>query len=119
MKATKTQKMKCYLQHKKKLEVKLSRRRANSITPSERNVPISQTSWEGLKLIIQTDQMRNKKLKMKFRQHQEKISKVSLPVTADLSNDFKNIILETDQRKLCHSEVSFAAAVKISIVFYQ
>ena len=44
MKATKTQKMKCYLQHKKKLEVKLSRRRANSITPSEINVPISQTS---------------------------------------------------------------------------
>ena len=36
---------------------------------------------------------------MKLRQFQEQISKASLPVTADLSNDFKSIILETDQRK--------------------
>ena len=49
--------------------------------------------------------MRNKKeLKIKLRQPQEEISNVSLPVllicanlSADLSNDFKSIILETDQ----------------------
>ena len=39
-------------------------------------------------------------LKMKLRQLQEKISKASLPVSADLSNDFKSIIFETDQRKI-------------------
>ena len=37
---------------------------------------------------------------MKFGQLQEKISKASLPVRADLSNDFESIILETDQRKI-------------------
>ena len=47
---------------------------------------------------IQTHQMRNKKLKMKLRQLQEKISKASLPVSADLNNDLKSI-LKTDQRK--------------------
>ena len=43
--------------------------------------------------------MRNKKLKMKLGQLQEKISKASLPDIADLINGFKSIILETDQRK--------------------
>ena len=33
---------------------------------------------------------------MKLGQLQEEISKASLPVIADLSNDFKSIILETD-----------------------
>ena len=37
---------------------------------------------------------------MKLGQLQEEISKASLPVSADLSNDFKSIILETDQRKI-------------------
>ena len=44
--------------------------------------------------------MRNKELKMKFEQLQEEISKASLPVSADLSNDFKSIIFETDQRNI-------------------
>ena len=44
--------------------------------------------------------MRNKELKMKLGQLQEEISKASLPVSADLSNDFKSIIFETDQRKI-------------------
>ena len=44
--------------------------------------------------------MENKELKMKLGQLQEEISKASLPVSADLSNDFKSIILETDQRKI-------------------
>ena len=37
---------------------------------------------------------------MKFGELQEETSKASLPVRADLSDDFKSIILETDQRKL-------------------
>ena len=37
---------------------------------------------------------------MKLGQLQEEISKVSLPVGADLSNEFTSIILETDQRKV-------------------
>ena len=44
--------------------------------------------------------MRNKELKMKLGQLQEEISEASLPVSADLSNDFKSIIFETNQRKI-------------------
>ena len=44
--------------------------------------------------------MRNKKLTMKLGQLQEEISKAYLPVSADLSNDCKSIILETKQRKI-------------------
>ena len=36
---------------------------------------------------------------MKLEQLQEEISKESLPVSADLSNDFKSIILDTDKEK--------------------
>ena len=79
---------------------KLLKRKGNSITPAKTNAPISQTSSERLKLTIQTYQMRNKELKMKLGQLQEEISKASLPVSADLSNDFKSVILETDQRKI-------------------
>ena len=79
---------------------KAFKKKRNSITPVKTNAPISQTSSEGLKLTIQTYQMTNKKLQMKPGQLQEKISKASLPVSADLSNDFKSIILETDQRKI-------------------
>ena len=43
---------------------------------------------------------KQKELKMKLGQLQEEISKASLPVSADLSNDFKSIIFETDQRKI-------------------
>ena len=43
--------------------------------------------------------MRNEKLKMKLGPLQEEISKASLPISSDLSNDFISIILETDQRK--------------------
>ena len=39
--------------------------------------------------------MRNKELKMKLGQLQEEISNTSLPVSANLSNNFKSIILET------------------------
>ena len=71
----------------------LLKRKGNSITPAQTNAPISQTSSESLKL-------RNKELKMKLGQLQEEISKASLPVSADLCNNFKSIILETDQRKI-------------------
>ena len=69
---------------------KLLKRKGNSITQAKTNAPISQTSSEGLKLIIQ----------MKLGQLQDEISKASLPVSADLYTNFKSIILETDQRKI-------------------
>ena len=43
---------------------------------------------------------KQKDLKIKLSQLQEEISKASLPVSADLSNDFKSIILEIGQRKI-------------------
>ena len=79
---------------------RLLKRKGNSITPVKTNAPISETSSEGLKLTIQTYQMTNKKLQMKPGQLQEKMSKASLPVSADLSNDFKSITFETDQRTI-------------------
>ena len=69
------------------------KRKGNGITPAQTNAPILQTSSEDLKL-------RNKKLKMKLGQLEEEISKASLQVSADLCNNFKSIILETDQRKI-------------------
>ena len=69
-------------------------------TSKKTNTPISQTSSERLKVTIQTYRVGNKELKMKLGQLQEEISKASLPVSADLSNDFKSIILETDHRKI-------------------
>ena len=45
---------------------------------------------------------KQKELKMKLGQLQEEISKASLPVSADLSNDFKSFVLETDPRELPH-----------------
>ena len=45
---------------------------------------------------IQTYQMRKKELKMKLGQFQL----ASLPVSTNLGNDFKSIILEFDQRKI-------------------
>ena len=41
--------------------------------------------------------MRDKEFQMKLGQLQEEIPKASLPVSADLSNDFKLIIFETEQ----------------------
>ena len=69
-------------------------------TKAKTNAPISQTSSEDLKLTTQTYQLRNKELKMKLDQLQEEISKASLPVSADLCNNYKSFILETYQRKI-------------------
>ena len=49
---------------------------------------------------INNSNLSNKKLKTKLGQLQEEISKAYLPVSADLCNNFKSIILETDQRKI-------------------
>ena len=43
--------------------------------------------------------MRNKELKNEAWTTSRGISKASLPVSADLSNEFTAIILETDRRK--------------------
>ena len=47
---------------------KFLKRKENNIAPAKISDPISQTSSECLKLTIQTYQMRDKKLKMKFGQ---------------------------------------------------
>ena len=88
MKAAKTSKNFKEMQYPP--QKKLLKRKGNSITQAKTNALISQTSSEGLKLIIQ----------MKLGELQDEISKVSLPVSADLCNNFKSIILETDQRKI-------------------
>ena len=62
-------------------------KRKGNITQAKTNAPISQTS-ESLKLIIQTYQIRNKELKMKLGQLQKEKSKASLPVSADLCNNY-------------------------------
>ena len=49
---------------------------------------------------FRTPKINNSSLKMKLGQLQEEISKASFPVSADLSDEFKSIILETDQRKI-------------------
>ena len=61
---------------------KLLKGKGNSITQAKTNAPISQTSSEGLKLIIQ----------IKLGQLQDEISKPSLPVSANLCNNFKSVI---------------------------
>ena len=97
MKAVKTQKNLKETPYPPKKK-KLLKRKGKSITPANTNGPISQTSSEYLKLTIRTYQMRNKELKKKLGQLQEKIAKAPLPVSADLSNDCKSS-LETIQRK--------------------
>ena len=80
---------------------KLLKRKSNSITPAKTNAPISQTFSECLQLTIQTYQMKTSNFIMK--PGQEEITKASLPVSTDLSNDFTSIILETDQRNIYSS----------------
>ena len=61
--------------------------------------------------------MRNKK-NVKLGQLQEQILKASLPVNADLRNEFKSITFETDEKKkFTLHEVILGAAAKISIIF--
>ena len=79
---------------------KLLERKRNHDTSAKTNAPISRTSSECLKLKIQTYRMINEEFKMKLEQLQEEISIAPLPLSADLSNDFKSIILKADQIKI-------------------
>ena len=76
---------------KKKIKHYTSKDKCSSFTNFFRMPKISNSNLSNEK---------QKELKMKFGQLQEEISKASLPVSADLSNDFKSIIFETDQRKI-------------------
>ena len=61
--------------------------------------------------------MENKELKMKLGQLQEEISKASLPVSADLSNDFKSIFGNRPKKYFALHEVILEGAAKISTIF--
>ena len=94
------------------------KRKENNITPAKTNALTCQTSSKGLKLTIQTYRIRNQELEMKLGQLQEEISKASLPVSADLSNDFISIVLETDQRKISSfMRLFWEEQQKISTIF--
>ena len=56
---------------------------------------------------------------MKLGQLQEEISKASLPVSADLCNNFKSIIWKLTKEKFTLHEFNLGGAAKISTVFYQ
>ena len=83
---------------------KLLKGKRNSITPAKTNALITQTSSECLKLTIRTYQKRKKEPKNKAwatsKAYVQKNIKSILLVSADLSNKFTSIILETDQRKI-------------------
>ena len=49
----------------------------------------------------------------------KKISKASLPVRADLSNEFTSIFWKLTKEKFTLHEVNFGRAAKISAIFYQ
>ena len=57
-------------------------------------------------------------IKMKLGQLQEEISKASLPVSADLSNDFK-LFWKLAKETFTLHEVNFGGVTKISTIFYQ
>ena len=79
---------------------KLLKRKPKNITSAKANIPVSQTSSETLKVTMQIYQMENKELKMKRGKLQDEISRGSLPIKSNLSNDFKSNIFETNQRKI-------------------
>ena len=88
MKAVKTQKNLKEMPYPP--QKRLLKRKRNNDTTAKTNAPIPS---ECLKLKIQTYQMRIEEFKMKLEQLQEEISKASLPLSVNLSNDFKSIIL--------------------------
>ena len=101
------------------LQKKLLSWKGNSVTLAKTNAPISQTSSECLKVTVRTYQMKTKNLIMKLGQLQEEITKASLPVSADLSNDFTSIFWKLTKEKFTLHEVNFGGAAKISTIFYQ
>ena len=117
MKATKTLKNLKEMPYPPKR--KFLKRKGNVITPAKTNAPISQTSSECLKLTIQTCQMKTKNLIMTLGQILEEITKASLPISADLSNDFTQLFWKLTKEKCALYQANFGGAAKISTIFYQ
>ena len=78
-------------------------------TQAKTNAPISQTS-EDLKLIIQTYQMRNKELKMKLGQLQERKYKKLVLIYATTINQ---LFWKLTKEQFTLHEVNFGGATKI------
>ena len=98
---------------------KLLKRKGNSITPAKTNAPISQTSSEGLKLIIQTYQMRNKELKMNLANFKRKYQKHLCQLVLIYVTTLNQLLWKLTKEKCTLHEVNFGGTVKISTVFYQ
>ena len=79
---------------------KLKRKSETMVIPAKLNAPISLTSPERLKLTMQNYRIENKTLKAEIQQLQKEISKSSLPINAELNDDFISIIQNTDQSKI-------------------
>ena len=98
---------------------KLLKRKRNSITQAKTNAPISQTSSEGLKLIIQTYQMRNKELKMNLANFKRKYQKHLCQLVLIYVTTLNQLLWKLTKEKCTLHEVNFGGTVKISTVFYQ
>ena len=80
------------------------KRKGNSITPAKTNAPISQTSSEGLKLIIQ----------MKLGQLQDEISKHLCQLVLIYVTTLNQLFWKLTKEKFTLHEVNFGGAAKIS-----
>ena len=88
---------------------KLLKRKGNSTTQATTNAPISQTSSEGLKLIIQ----------MKLGQLQDEISKHLCQLVLIYVTTLNQLFWKLSKEKFNLDEVNFGEAAKIPTVFYQ
>ena len=70
------------------------------IIPAKLNAPISLTTPECLKLTMQMYRIENNDLKAEIQQLQREISKSSLPINADLNEDFISTMHNTDKSKI-------------------
>ena len=86
---------------------KFLKRKRNSITPAKTNAPISQTSSEGLKLIIQ----------MKLGQLQDEISKHLCQLVLIYVTTLNQLFWKLTKEKFTLHEVNFGGAAKISVTF--
>ena len=97
-------------QNSKKIKrnaISTTERKGNSIAPAKTNAPISQTSSEGLKLIIQTDQMRNSLANFK-RKYQKHLCQLVMINVITLNQLFWKL---TKERLILH-EVNFGGEQK-------
>ena len=88
---------------------KLLKRKGSGITQAKTNAPISQTSSEGLKLIIQ----------MKLGQLQDEISKHLCQLVLIYVTTLNQLFWKLTKEKFNLDEVNFGEAAKIPTVFYQ